>query len=250
MPSRPGACLPALLLAALPMAPPVGAAEPPPGFVSLFDGRDLGGWEVPAGDNGHWKVVDGVIDYDASSEALGDKNLWTQKAYTDFVLHVEWRIKQTPYVNPNVPIIRWDGSHKKGPDGKEIKLAVPDSDSGIYLRGSSKGQVNIWCWPVGSGELWDYRNDASLPPEVRAGATPRTNADKDIGEWNGFDITLKGERLSVVLNGVTVIDQAQLPGLPARGPIALQHHGAKKDGVWSSPPALVQFRNIWIQELN
>ena len=35
------------------------------GFVSLFNGRDLSGWKVPAGDNGHWKVVDGVIDYDA-----------------------------------------------------------------------------------------------------------------------------------------------------------------------------------------
>ena len=30
----------------------------------------------------------------------------------------------------------------------------------------------------------------------------------------------------------------------------LQHHGAMKDGKWTSPPALVQFRNIWIKELN
>jgi len=40
-----------------------------------------------------------------------------------------------------------------------------------------------------------------------------------------------------------------LPDLPERGPIALQHHGGKKDGVWNSPPALVQFRNIYIKEL-
>jgi hypothetical protein len=53
----------------------------------------------------------------------------------------------------------------------------------------------------------------------------------------------------VVLNGVTVIEGAQLPGVPATGPIGLQHHGAKKDGVWVSPPALVQFRNISIREL-
>ena len=37
--------------------------------------------------------------------------------------------------------------------------------------------------------------------------------------------------------------------VPATGPIALQHHGAKKDGVWTSPPSLVQFRNITIREL-
>ncbi len=236
-------------LACAVVATPVSAADPPAGFTSLFNGRDLGGWEVPAGDNGHWKVQDGVIDYDASSEATGDKALWTQKEYTDFVLRIDWRIKETPYVNPNVPIIRFDGTHKKGPDGKEIKLSVPDSDSGVYLRGSSKSQVNIWCWPIGSGEVYGYRTDEMLPPEVRQGVTPLRNADHDVGEWNSFEITLKGDRLTVVLNGVTVIDNAQLPGVPAKGPLALQHHGAKTNGVWTAPPALVQFRNVSIKEL-
>jgi len=226
------------------------AADAPPGFTALFNGRDLSGWDVPAGDNGHWKALDGVIDYDAMSEATGDKALWTQKEYADFVLRVEWRLKETPYVNPNVPIIRYDGTHKKGPDGKEIKLSVPDSDSGIYLRGSSKSQVNIWCWPIGSGEVYGYRTDDKMPPEVRAGVTPRQNADRDVGEWNAFEITMKGDRLTVVLNGITVIENAQLPGVPAKGPIALQHHGSKQDGVWSSPPSLVQFRNLAIRELH
>jgi hypothetical protein len=249
MQSRRAVLVISLALAALAAPRPSAAAEAPPGFVSLFNGRDLSGWEVPAGDNGHWKVVDGVIDYDAMSEATGDKSLWTQKEYADFVLRVEWRIKETPYVNPNVPIIRNDGTHKKGPDGKEIKLSVPDSDSGLYLRGSSKSQVNIWCWPTGSGEVYGYRMDAKLPAAVRAGVTPRANADKDVGEWNAFEVTMKGDRLTVVLNGVTVLDAAQLPEVPAKGPIGLQHHGEKKDGVWTSPPALVQFRNISIQEL-
>src|SRR5262249_2266204 len=38
---------------------------PPAGFASLFNGKDLSGWKVPEGDGGHWKVIDGVIDYDA-----------------------------------------------------------------------------------------------------------------------------------------------------------------------------------------
>ena len=50
-----------------------GAADAPAGFTPLFNGKDLAGWKVPEGDNGHWKVVDGVIDYDARSEATGDK---------------------------------------------------------------------------------------------------------------------------------------------------------------------------------
>ena len=42
--------------------------EPPAGFVPLFNGKDFSNWKVPDGDNGHWKIIDGVIDYDASSE--------------------------------------------------------------------------------------------------------------------------------------------------------------------------------------
>jgi hypothetical protein len=221
----------------------------PPGFVSLFTGKDLAGWTVPAGDNGHWKVLDGVIDYDARSEAPGDKALWTEREYGDFVLRVDWRIKETPWVNPNVRMVMPDGRNKKDAQGNEIKIAVPDSDSGVYLRGIADAQVNIWCWPVGSGEVYGYRTRAGVAPEVRAGVTPKVNADRDIGQWNSFEITMQGDRLTVVLNGIKVIDDARLPGVPAKGKIALQHHGDWKDGAWVSPPALVQFKNLAIREL-
>ena len=225
------------------------AAEPPAGFESLFDGKTFAGFKVPVGDGGHWRIVDGVIDYDARSEAKDDKNLWTTREFSDFVLRVDWRIKETPYVNPNVPIIKPDGTHKKGADGKEITTSVPDSDSGIFLRGQAKSQVNIWCWPIGSGEVYGYRMDEAMPTAVRAGVTPKLLADHDIGQWNTFEITMKGDRLTVVLNGQAVIENAQLPGVPARGPVALQHHGSMQDGKWTAPPALVQFRNLYIKEL-
>jgi hypothetical protein len=231
------------------MALPLSADAQTPNFVSIFNGKDFTGWKVPAGDNGHWKIVDGVIDYDAASEAKGDKNLWSEKSYGDFVLRVEWRIKETPYVNPNVPIIRHDGTHKKDTTGREIRIPVPDSDSGIFLRGDGRSQVNIWNWPIGSGEVYGYRMDQKMPPTVRAGVTPKKNADNHVGEWNTFEITMRGSRLTVVLNGETVIENAELPGIPASGPIALQHHGSQKGGVWTSPPSLVQFRNISIAEL-
>ncbi len=225
--------------------------KPPEGFVSLFDGKTLDGWKVPEGDNGHWKIVNGVIDYDAKSEAKSDKNLWTAKKYRDFVLRVDWRIKETPFTNPNVPHILPDGTHKKGEDGKDLRQAIADSDSGIFLRGSSKAQVNIWCWPIGSGEVYGYRMDAKQPAEVRAGVTPKKKMDKAVGEWNTFEITVKGDRLWVKLNGEEVISNAQLPGMPEEGPVALQHHGSfdAKTGKWSGPPSLVQFRNIYIKEL-
>src|SRR5688572_31859437 len=75
------------------------APSAPEGFTPLFNGKDLTGWKVPEGDNGHWIVVDGVIDYDARSEAKKDKHLWTEREYGDFVLRVEWRLKETPYTN-------------------------------------------------------------------------------------------------------------------------------------------------------
>jgi hypothetical protein len=215
----------------------------------LFNGKDLSGWVVPEGDNGHWKVFSGIIDYDALSEAPGEKDLWTEQEYGDFILKIDWRLKDIPFLNPHVPIIRPDGTHQRNAHGQEIRMTLPDGDSGIYLRGTSKAQVNIWAWPVGSGEVYGYRMDQSMAAEVRAAVTPKTMADNHIGEWNTFEITMKGDRLTVILNGVTVIDNAQLPGVPEKGRIALQHHGNMQNGQWASAPSLVQFRNIFIKEL-
>ena len=237
----------ALLAASSPAADKESAPE---GFTSLFNGKDFTGWKVPEGDNGHWKVVDGVIDYDAQSEAQRDKSLWTEKQFTDFVVRVDWRIKETPYTNPNVPYILPDGNHAKDVHGKEMKLSLPDSDSGVLLRGSQRNQINIWCWPIGSGEMYGWRMDRNQPADVRASVTPKHQADKPVGEWNTYEITVKGESVKVVLNGQLVIDAPRLPGLEPRGAIGLQHHGGKgRDGKWNSPPALLQFRNIYVKEL-
>jgi hypothetical protein len=247
-----------LLVAAGLVLLPVGAGLPaadqkvPEGFTSLFNGKDLTGWKIPQGDNGHWKVVQGAIDCDARSEAKGDKSLWTEKSFGDFVLRVDWRMKtDEPGYKWSVPVLQPDGSTKKDADGKDIKVPIEDIDSGIYLRGSPTSQVNIWMWPVGSGEVWGYRTNAKMPPEVRAAVTPKKRADKPRGEWNTFEITMKGDRLWVKLNGKEVITNAQLPGVPKQGPIALQHHGTwdAKNKKWLGPPSLVQFRNIYIKEL-
>jgi hypothetical protein len=242
----------ALVLALGPVvSKPNAQGAPPAGFVSIFNGKDLTGWKIPAGDNGHWKVVDGVIDYDAGSEAPQgtDKSLWTEKAYKNFVARIDWRIKATPYVNRNMRIVMPDGHDKLDENGKVINIAGPDSDSGFMLRGTGKAQLNIWCWPVGSGEMYGYRTDTKMPPEVRAAATPKVNADKDIGQWNTFEVTAQGSTVTVVVNGKTVIDKITLPGLPAEGPLGLQHHGAVTDGVPTGNPALVQFRNIYVKEM-
>ena len=219
------------------------------GFTSLFNGKDLSGWKIPEGDNGHWKVVDGVIDYDSATEAKGDRNLWTEKAYGDFILKIDWRIKRTSGLY-DVPIVLQDGSTLTDANGKRITIKMPNADSGIYLRGVPAAQVNIWCWPVGSGEVYTYRNSSKYPKAIRAGVTPRINADNPVGEWNKFTIIMVQDRLTVILNNKMVLENAQLPDVPQSGPIGLQHHGGpRKDGTLSPASSLMQFRNVWIKEL-
>jgi len=112
----------------------------------------------------------------------------------------------------------------------------PEGDSGIYLRG--KPQVQIWDRPeVGSGGLFNNKEGPSEPLTV---------ADRPIGEWNTFHIIMKGDKVTVFLNGERVVDNVALENwpdydgpIPGRGPIELQHHG--------NP---LEFRNIFIKELN
>lgn len=235
-------CLFAFLLCA------VSAFAATDGFVPLCNGRDLAGWKIPEGDNGHWRVVDGAIDYDAASEAPGSKDLWTERSFGDFVLRLEWRIKATSGLFP-MHVVLPDGSEARDAAGQPIIEMRENADSGIYLRGHHKTQVNIWCWPIGSGEVYGIRTDSAIPPKVRAAVTPREHADRPVGEWNQFEITLRGDRLTVSLNAREVITDAQLPGIPAEGPLGLQHHGGVANGKVMPGSSLVQFRNIEIKAL-
>lgn len=220
------------------------------GFRSLFNGKDLSGWKVPEGDNGHWRVVDGVIDYDARSEASGDKSLTSEDSFGDFVLELEWRVNEQPAIGPT-PLVMPDGTYLKDAAGNVINVPRPNADSGVYIRGSSRSQINIWGWPVGSGEDYGFRHAESNPAEQRAAFTPRLRADRPLGEWNRFTIVAVGDRVTVLLNDQTVIDRAQLPdGIPASGPITLQHHGGvNAAGELQPSSAVLQFRNVRIREL-
>ena len=227
----------AIRLKELPAAdPPIPASlvadEDARPWTCLYNGVDLSGWRQDPANAGHWKVQDWILSYDGKGT-----DLWTEREFGDFEMICDWKFPGAPKPAKR-PVIARDGSQATAPDGTPLEVEVPDAgDSGIYLRGSSKSQVNIWCWPVGSGEVYGYRTDGSMPPEVRAGVTPSEPADRPLGEWNRFHIVMKGDRLTVILNGKTVIENAQLPGVAERGPIALQHHGDP-----------IQFANIYVRE--
>jgi hypothetical protein len=143
------------------------------------------------------------------------QSLQTAKDYGDFELLVDWRIEK-------------------------------NGDSGIYLRGNP--QVQIWDPDasaqnaVGSGGLFNNQENPSKPSK---------RADKPIGEWNTFRIVMKGEKVSVWLNGELVVDNVTMENywarvknndadkpIPPRGPIELQHH--------NDP---LEFKNIFVREL-
>jgi serine/threonine protein kinase len=108
-------------------------------------------------------------------------------------------------------------------------------DSGIYLRGIP--QVQIWDQAAGSGGLYNNKVNPSKPSVM---------ADRPLGEWNTFHITMRGERVTIDLNDRRVVDDVILenaPGkrgsLPRQGTIELQSHGTP-----------VQFRNIFVKDLS
>ena len=201
------------------------------GFVSLFTGLDLTNWKASDEHKKHWVMKDGILNYDGQCKAK-DPHLWSEKSYGDFEMVCDWRLNQAPKKMKRAVIL------KNGETSKEEVEILDAGDSGIYLRGTAKAQVNIWCWPIGSGEVWGYRTDPKMSDAVKAGVTPKLKADNKLGAWNRFVIRMKGDRLTVKLNGKVVIENAQLPDVPKSGPIALQHHGDT-----------VQFRNVFIREL-
>ncbi len=198
------------------------------GYNNLFNGSDLTGWKALVGNpisrakmgdsalkieqakanektKGDWIVKDGLLIFTGHGD-----NLATDKQYGDFEMFVDWKI-------------------------------TAQGDAGIYLRGTP--QVQIWDTSrrevgaqVGSGGLYNNQKNVSKPLVV---------ADNKIGQWNNFHIIMKGEKVTVYLNGILVTDNVTLENywdknLPifSKEQIELQAHGT-----------YVAYRNIYLREL-
>jgi hypothetical protein len=159
--------------------------------IELFNGKDLTGWKPQhaAAKNG-WRVQDGVL-----VDAMPGNNLMTEKKFTDFKLHAEFRI----------------------PKG---------SNSGIYLRGRYEVQIE---------DNWNQEPECHKVGGIYGFLTPSVNPAKKAGEWQTFDITLIGRVVTNLFNGERVIDRQTIPGITggaldsdegSPGPILLQgDHG-------------------------
>ena len=262
----------ALVLPVLPVA--AGQNDPPEGFTALFNGKDLTGWYG-------WGTRDpselwamkpeeqAAFKKQSVEGGAVDKN---GKAVDDFI-KAHWRVENGELVNDGKGLYLTTDK-----DYGDFELLVdykmlPLGDSGIYLRGVP--QVQIWDFTEtakfklgadkGSGSLWNNKNEA--------GKYPIKLMDKPFGEWNTFKITMVGERVTVVMNGETVVknevmenyfankkagyiafakpgakptdapEQKPLNGffpdpIFAKGPIQLQTHGSE-----------IRWRNVFVREI-
>jgi len=143
---------------------------------ALFNGHDLTGWE-PIGNpaNNHWAAKDGEL----VNEMKGS-NLRTTRTFQDFKLHVEVNCPNTL------------------PDGK-TQLC----NSGIYLRGRDEIQVGTEGGTSPTHEMGSLYGFIAPAVDMPLGA----------GEWQTFDITLVGRRLTVVRNGKKIHDNVEIPGI-------------------------------------
>ena len=153
----------------------------------------------------HWSVRNGALHFDGFK---GGYSLATKEDYEDFEMWADWRI-----------------------------LSIT-GDSGLYLRGAP--QVQIWDahnqWNIGSGGLYNNKENPSKALAI---------ADAKVGDWNRFHVIMRGDKVTVWLNGVLVVDNVTLENYwDRRRPIffkeqiELQCHGDP-----------TEWRNIFIRKL-
>jgi hypothetical protein len=179
--------------------------------IQLFDGVSLSGWRLsrPGKING-WSTKNGILvnaTPKTDFSAYGEYgNLATESVFDDFQLHVEFRLP---------------------PGG---------GNSGIYLRGMYEVQVT--------------HRDSSMqgiagPGAVFGRAEPTTNQGKPAGEWEVYDITLADRHVTVVHNGVTVVNNQPIVGCTG---------GAMQSDVTKAGPIMLQgdhtsveYRNLMLR---
>ena len=190
--------------------------KPPEGFTVLFNGTDLTGWKS-TGKADVWKADKGAI----AVEKGGGGFLMTEKEFGDFELRFEYKLSKG--ANSGVAL-RSPMEGDPAFQGMEIQLI---DDEG---------------WP---GKLADYQHTGSIYDVVPASK----QNNKPIGEWNSMKIICNGSKVTIELNGTTLVDAnledskeqkgAKHPGLSrGKGHIGFQSYNT-----------LVEFKNVFIKGL-
>ncbi len=206
-----------VFIAAATGAPVVGEDQSAAEQVDLLEGNKLDShWTT----KGNWTIDEhGVVTLAPRPGEKGwsrfDAYLWSNKTYDDFVIDFDYRVQ--PHGNSGFYFNVGDMSN---PVAKGIEVQIYESHE--------KGP---------DAKLTDHDSGGIIP-----GIPPTKNVAKPAGEWNHFQITVQGEKLTVKLNDQVVnevnLKDPKLAGRPDQGYIGFQDHAL--------PLAL---RNIRIREL-
>jgi hypothetical protein len=191
------------------------------GFTDLFNGKDLSGWTLVRGHGPGYVVENGILVCPAD----GGGNLLSEKEYSDFVLRLDFKL--SPGGNNGIALrapLEGDIAYT----GMEIQ--VLDQDNEKY-----KGRLKPWQH---TGSVYNVLPAADV------------NALKPVGEWNSYEITAKGPKITIVLNGKKLVDgdlsQVKDPEVLKKHP-GIQRTSGRVGFLGHN--TRVEFRNIRIKPL-
>ena len=165
-------------------------------WTTLLDGSSLNGWNAIG--NANWKAGGGVVE-----ATTGTGFLVSNSSYKDFELKVEFWVDEP-------------------------------ANSGVFIRCTNSKEVSATnAYEV---NIYDTRPDQKYATGAIVDVAGPPTPIKAAGRWNTFEITARGSRLIVTLNGTKTVDAENSKF--AQGNIALQH-GA----------GIVRFRNVQIRPL-
>lgn len=208
------------------------AADPEPGFTSMFNGKDLTGWQ---GKPGWWRVENGAITSESTPEKpcpAAHYLMWRGGTPADFDLRLEFRLKggNSGIQFRSRELADWDTSGYQADieDGEQwTGCLFEHTRGGVAMRGQ-----RVVIAKDGSKQITPLGDPAELLKKVRR------------GDWNSYRILARGPELTLEINGVVMAQAVDTQeGLAAKdGVIALQMH--------PGPPMKIEFRNLRIKLLS
>lgn len=196
-------------------------AEEKDGWVSLFDGKTLSGWEQKNG-TATYRVENGTI-IGKTSEGSPNSFLCSTKEYGDFELTFEVKVDDALNSGVQVRSASKPDFNNGRVHGPQVEIATNGTAGFIY------GEA------LGTNWLSDeaQRND------------PKKQAAFKKGEWNKYRVKAQGQSIKTWINDVPVADLVDEKTNMRKGFIGLQVHGIPK----GAGPYEVRWRNLKIKEL-
>jgi hypothetical protein len=223
--------LPSLALtSALAFASAATAAD---GWIALFNGKNLDGWEQHSG-TAKYRVEDGCV-VGTTVLKTGNSFLCTKKTYGDFILEFEFKVAKEMNSGVQFRSEFYAQETEKEIAGKKKKFPA---DRVFGYQYEIDPSARAWTGGVydeaRTGWLADLKDNPAAQKAFKQ------------GEWNQARIECKGDHIQTWINGVKAADLKN--SLTLRGIIALQVHGIG-DGKKNKPGEEIRWRNIRLKEL-